>query len=222
MMNEKAPENDMFFDAVSTTSQDEPPDDSSKTSPVSSPAINASQPAKRTVLTYSDRNGLKMSAQTTPFQQQQFDPNDDFALSNKLNSIVLSNSLELHHFVFHNDMTSILTYIKRYEHHGTQVLGDYLSIRDLHGNTPLHLATMMGHKEVARILTKNGAVVKARNRQLWTPLNEAISFGDRELIRTVLVKFENEVDQILADSKPKIVQALEDMLDFYVEANIFI
>ena len=121
--------------------------------------------------------------------------------------------------MFHNDLDAIRSYIKRYEDRAPDQLSDYLSIRDVHGNTPLHLAAMLGHLEAAKLLTQSGAVVKARNKQLWTPLNEAISYGERDLIRPLLVKFEREVDLIIADSKPKIISALEDMLDFYVEVN---
>jgi len=211
---------DMFFDAVSTTSQ-EPDQSTSETTP---PPPKTTTTVKRTVLTYSERNGINVNTvDETPsaWSSTPLDPYDDFALSNKLNSITLSNSLELHHYVFHNDLDSIRTYIRRYEEKSRDQLPDYLSIRDIHGNTPLHLATMLGHQDVVNLLTKYGSVVKARNKQLWTPLNEAISFGDRELIRTVLVKFEGEVDQILNDSKPKILSALQDMLDFYVEVFSF-
>ena len=173
-----------FFDAESTHSQEidnhNPPP---RRTPTPSP------PPRRTVLTYSDRNGLQPPTfDLTHHRQLKFDANDDFALSNRLNAIVLSNALELHHFVFHNDLDSILAYIKRHEATNASQLADYLSIRDHHGNTPLHLAAMLGHIELARLLTDRGAVVKARNRQLWTPLNEAIAYGNRELIRTVLVK----------------------------------
>lgn len=213
--------NDEFFDAVSTTSQD------NNTTPDPTPTLE-SRPLvsvpKRTVVSYSERNGLASTSASLNHPHTTLDPYDDFVLSNKLNSITLSSSLELHRLVFENDLGGIRTYISRQERRSNgqrDLLVDYLSIRDLHGNTPLHLATMLGHLDAAKLLTEKGAVVKARNKQLWTPLNEAISFGDRELIRNVLVKFEREVDQILADSKPKIVNALEDMLDFYVEVSRF-
>lgn len=38
-------------------------------------------------------------------------------------------------------------------------------IKDKHENTPLHLACMLGHLEIAKMLTKAGATVKIRNRQ---------------------------------------------------------
>lgn len=99
---------------------------------------------------------------------------NDYILSNQLNDVVLSNSIELNYFVFHNDKESVLKYVNKYKtkldqqkqksnnnNNKSQVivtLGDYLSIRDVHGNTPLHIATMMGHSEIVNILLENGAV----------------------------------------------------------------
>jgi hypothetical protein len=87
----------------------------------------------------------------------------------------------------------------------------------VHGNTPLHLATMLGHADLVEILLRNGAYAKCRNKNMWTPLNEAISYGNREMIKSVLEKFENEVESIVKNSKPSILAALKQMDDFYVE-----
>lgn len=212
---ETSAENDLFYDAVSTVPFQDADNEDSSNQATNAALVTTSTKQQRTVLTYSDRNGLQMSSQldaTTPI-----DPNDDFFLSNKLNSITLSNDLELHQYVFHNDLDSINLYIQRYQNKNLSM--DFLSIRDIHGNTPLHLAVMLGHTEAAQILVKHGAVVKCRNKQLWTPLNEAISYGDRNLIRSLLIKFEKEVDQILNESKPNILDALQNMIDFYVEVN---
>jgi ankyrin repeat protein len=110
---------------------------------------------------------------------------DDYALSNELNEIVASNSAELHYFVFQNDIESVRNYIKRHKKEHPLQLKYYLSIRDKHGNTPMHLAAMLGHIDVIKLLIENGAFVKARNKQLWTPLNEAISYGNRELSKQI-------------------------------------
>ncbi|KAL7854681.1 hypothetical protein SRHO_G00168710 [Serrasalmus rhombeus] len=53
--------------------------------------------------------------------------------------------------------------------------------KDVHGNTPLHLAVMMGHKECAHLLLAHNAPVKVKNAQGWSPLAEAISYGDRQM-----------------------------------------
>lgn len=216
--------------------------------------------ATKTVLKYSEKNpNMYGSAQTTEITQiyaennkkyyqnnasggdSANDSNNDYFLSNQLNEISLSNSIELNYFVFHNDKESVLKYIEKYKKKLEQssrsslsadknnnnnssgssslkvTLSDYLSIRDVHGNTPLHIATMMGHSEILKILLENGAVTKCRNKNMWTPLNEAISFGNREMIKSVLEKFEIEVEKIVKNSKPKILSALKVMDDFYVE-----
>ena len=48
------------------------------------------------------------------------------------------------------------------------------------GNTPLHLAVMLGHRECAQLLVAHGAGIKVKNLQGWTPVAEAVSYGDRE------------------------------------------
>ena len=48
------------------------------------------------------------------------------------------------------------------------------------GNTPLHLAVMMGHRDCVQVLLSHGAGIKLKNAQGWTPVAEAVSYGDRE------------------------------------------
>jgi len=157
---------------------------------------NSANAKKVTRIKYSDRNPsffdpqsieVKLNeeeslekAKQTPTQTMSY-LDDDYALSNELNEIVASNTVDLHYFVFQNDIESVKNYIKRHKKEHPQQLKYYLSIRDKHGNTPMHLAAMLGHIEIVKLLIENGAFVKARNKQLWTPLNEAISYGNREL-----------------------------------------
>jgi len=121
-------------------------------------------------------------------------------------------NIELHYYVFKNDLHALKDYIQK--HTGNV---DALSLTDNHGNTPLHLACMLGRHEMVKKLLEAGAIVKKRNKQMWTPLNEAISYGNRDTIKVTLDKFEKEVDKIMDEAKPKIVQALDEMIDFYVE-----
>ena len=131
---------------------------------------------------------------------------------------LVPNSLELHYYVFHNDVKKINDLILKLKRNQSKTqISEYLSIQDLHDNTPLHLCCMLGNYELARLLIDEGAVVKTRNKQMWTPLNEAISYGDRELIKCTLKKFEVEVEKIMDDTKPKVIEALKEMDDFYVE-----
>ena len=151
--------------------------------------VTTAHKTTKTVLKYSEKNpNMYGSAQTTEITQTYTDAsngasnhlyggnasssdlNNDYMLSNELNEIVLSNSIELNYFVFHNDKESVLKYISKYKkkladknnnHNANSkkaTLGDYLSIRDVHGNTPMHVAAMMGHSEILKILLENGAV----------------------------------------------------------------
>jgi ankyrin repeat protein len=84
---------------------------------------------------------------------------------------------ELHLHVFNNNLRAVANLIRTKS-------PAWLSQPDVHGNTALHLACMLGHIESATMLLEAGASVKFRNRQMWTPLNEAISYGDRDLSRS--------------------------------------
>jgi ankyrin repeat protein len=55
---------------------------------------------------------------------------------------------------------------------------------DYHGNTPLHLcATLNRSVEHARLLLAYGAHNQIRNTAGWTPIQEAVSIGNRAMIR---------------------------------------
>ena len=71
--------------------------------------------------------------------------------------------------------------------HGHQVpenfhfTSDQINLKDIHGNTPLHLAIILGRHDWLNQLLKAGANILAKNRQGWTPLAEAISYGNRSI-----------------------------------------
>lgn len=123
-----------------------------------------------------------------------------------------TTNTDLHYLVFNNDLKGLSAYLDK---NNGKV--DVLSQVDNHGNTALHLAVMLGRHECVKRLIKAGAVVKKRNKQFWTPLHEAISYGDRTIIKVILEKYDKEIDKIVEAAKPKIVSALEEMIDFYVE-----
>ncbi|KAL3112872.1 hypothetical protein niasHT_015578 [Heterodera trifolii] len=53
--------------------------------------------------------------------------------------------------------------------------------KDHHGNTPLHVACMIGSKDVATLLLARGAIIRTKNALGWNALDEAIASGNREL-----------------------------------------
>ncbi|XP_038859963.1 ankyrin repeat domain-containing protein 13C-like isoform X2 [Salvelinus namaycush] len=95
------------------------------------------------------------------------------------NPIILTNGNEdlnlefpVHECVFRGDVRRLSSLIRTQN----------ISQKDVHGNTPLHVAVMMGHKECALLLLAHNAPVKVKNAQGWSPLAEAISYGDRQMM----------------------------------------
>ncbi|XP_071116878.1 ankyrin repeat domain-containing protein 13C-like [Haliotis cracherodii] len=113
----------------------------------------------------------------------------------------------LHESVFNDDIRRVSQLIRTYD----------LSQKDIHGNTALHLAVMLGHKECVHLLLAHGAPVKVKNLQGWTPLAEAISYGNRQTIVSLLRKLKQQSRELLEERRPSLIQALKEIDDFYLE-----
>ncbi|KAG1714349.1 Ankyrin repeat domain-containing protein 13C [Nymphon striatum] len=92
-----------------------------------------------------------------------------------------------------------------------------VSQKDTHGNTPLHLAVMLGHKECVQLLLAHGAPVKVKNNSGWTPLAEAVSYGDRQTILSLLRKLKQQSLDAMEQRRPNLISALESIGDFKME-----
>jgi len=56
------------------------------------------------------------------------------------------------------------------------------------GYTPLHLAAIYDHKEIAEILIAEGADVNAKNKRDMTPLHQAARSGRKEIAELLIAK----------------------------------
>ncbi|XP_068460183.1 ankyrin repeat domain-containing protein 13C-like [Clinocottus analis] len=152
-------------------------------------------------------------------QQQQHNENNingnpssvDTVDSNKNPIILTSEDLEfpVHECVFKEDVRRLSSLIRTHS----------ITQKDVHGNTPLHLAVMMGHKECALLLLAHNAPVKIKNAQGWSPLAEAISYGDRQMITAILRKLKQQSRESVEDKRPKLLNALKELGDFYLELH---
>ncbi|XP_069174847.1 transient receptor potential cation channel subfamily A member 1 homolog isoform X4 [Procambarus clarkii] len=70
-----------------------------------------------------------------------------------------------------------------------------LSDENEYSNTPLHLACLQGHTDVARTLLEAGAAVDARNSSLWTPLDCASAKG-HVLCVHLLLDYDSPLDPL--------------------------
>ncbi|XP_052777555.1 ankyrin repeat domain-containing protein 13C-like [Mya arenaria] len=128
-------------------------------------------------------------------------------MSNIQADVSPGDDFPLHHAVFSGDTKLVSQLIRVHD----------LAQKDVHGNTPLHLAVMLGHKECIMLLLSRGAPVKVKNNTGWTPLAEALSYGDRKIIGMLLRKLKQQSRELLDQRRPALIQALEDIGDFYLE-----
>ncbi|KAM9479837.1 ankyrin repeat domain-containing protein 13C-like isoform 1-T1 [Salvelinus alpinus] len=134
---------------------------------------------------------------------------DDIDDNNKNPIIRTREDFPVHECVFKGDVRRLSSLIR------TQNIAQ----KDTHGNTPLHLAVMMGHKECAHLLLAHNAPVKVKNAQGWSPLAEAISYGERQMITALLRKLKQQSRESVEDKRPKLLNALKELGDFYLELH---
>lgn len=107
------------------------------------------------------------------------------------------DSLQLHKAIFTNDLQAIHNILQ------DKSLAERLAIKkDKHGNTPLHLACMLGRpKEVLQPLLDLGSSVDCKNLNRWTPFHEACSYGDRETITLLTIQLKKSVYETINRTK---------------------
>uniref|UniRef100_A0AAY5EAP6 Ankyrin repeat domain-containing protein n=1 Tax=Electrophorus electricus TaxID=8005 RepID=A0AAY5EAP6_ELEEL len=166
---------------------------------------------------FSNHKIIKSTSQHNNQQQQsQINANTNSITSseavddkNKNPIIRTGEDFPVHECVFKGDVRRLSSLIR------TQSIAQ----KDVHGNTPLHLAVMMGHKECAHLLLAHNAPVKVKNAQGWSPLAEAISYGDRQMITALLRKLKQQSRESVEDKRPRLLKALKELGDFYLELH---
>ncbi|CAD6190260.1 unnamed protein product [Caenorhabditis auriculariae] len=117
----------------------------------------------------------------------------------------------LHKAAFFNDTQTILQLLRN----GRRSISE----KDMHGNTALHIATMLGHREATALLLANNAPVRTKNVDGWNPLMEAISYGDRQIITEMLRKLKSQTREHLSQRKPHLLKVFKELGDFYLEVK---
>lgn len=69
--------------------------------------------------------------------------------------------------------------------------------------TPLHLASVSGYYEIAKILIKAGADCFVLDNEEKTPIDLAIEEEDREMLKILGIKDESEIDEMLESRSEK-------------------
>ncbi|XP_064489833.1 ankyrin repeat domain-containing protein 13C-like isoform X3 [Ornithodoros turicata] len=104
-----------------------------------------------------------------------------------------NEAFPLHKAVFEND----------YDLFSALLPNHNIAEKDVHGNTPLHLAVMLGRNDFIEALLTHNAPVNARNLHGWSCLHEAVSFGGRQTglsLKIAYYAFTYSVDAPRVDS----------------------
>ncbi|KAI6197352.1 hypothetical protein M3Y94_01214000 [Aphelenchoides besseyi] len=115
----------------------------------------------------------------------------------------------LHRAVFENDTSTV----RRLLQNGKVDV----SKRNAAGDTPLHIAIELGYKEITLMLLDAGASVRVKNNDGWSPMVEAVSYGDREIITVMLKHARSQAQESLSQRKPHLIKMLNEVDDFYLE-----
>ena len=94
-----------------------------------------------------------------------------------------------------------------------------INSQDRYGNTPLLLAVQLGHTAAASLLLSAGAATKYRNGSGWSPVQEALSRGDRDLIRLLVTTWADRSEAEFMSRVPHIMEKVEQIGDFYLEID---
>ena len=120
---------------------------------------------------------------------------------------------ELHEAVFNNDLKTLLVLLRTAKEKNIDVGG-----KDVQGgNTPLHLAVMLGRRDCVQLLLAHGAPVKLKNMAGWSPLAEAISYGDRQTISSLLRRLKQQARSEMDTRRPEMIAGLRKLGDFSLE-----
>uniref|UniRef100_A0A8C3B269 Ankyrin repeat domain 13C n=1 Tax=Cyclopterus lumpus TaxID=8103 RepID=A0A8C3B269_CYCLU len=151
-------------------------------------------------------------------QQQQHNANningnpssvDTVATDSNQNPIILTSedlAFPVHECVFKGDVRLLSSLIRTHS----------ITQKDVHGEFDVFCVSL---SECALLLLAHNAPVKIKNAQGWSPLAEAISYGDRQMITAILRKLKQQSRESVEDKRPKLLNALKELGDFYLELH---
>ncbi|KNC82670.1 hypothetical protein SARC_05047 [Sphaeroforma arctica JP610] len=117
----------------------------------------------------------------------------------------------LHKAVYEADMPRVRAIIATAKE---DELNEWVNAPDLRGNPLLHLAIWRGTYEMVELLLRSGAKTRCKSKERWTALDEAVSMGDRQIIRLVYKAHMNQVESDFQNSLPRLLETLKLAGDF--------
>lgn len=119
----------------------------------------------------------------------------------------------LHRLVWFNDAQSLDAYLT--ENDCSQLIN-----HKFRGLAPIHLAIQLGHAECVDVLIKRGADMLCGTDSGFLPLQEATSLGDRDMMKALLIRRQDQVRDYVYKRQPELHRVVrEDIDDLYLEMN---
>eukprot|EP01134_Creolimax_fragrantissima_P003706 CFRG3706T1 len=91
---------------------------------------------------------------------------------------------------------------------------EWINALDSRGNTLCHVAIWKGSLELVELCLKYGARTRIKSRDRWTPLDEAVSMGDRDVIRLVYTAYMKQVEKDFQHNMPNLLRGIRHTGDF--------
>ena len=105
-----------------------------------------------------------------------------------------------------------------------ELLKQLLSQVDFRGNIPVLLCIILHYNKndsiynkILQLLLENGANFKLKNKNQWTPLSIAISYGDKEMVEILYRFYLVRREEKLRSKSLFVANYFKGMKDFYVE-----
>uniref|UniRef100_A0A183BYB5 ANK_REP_REGION domain-containing protein n=1 Tax=Globodera pallida TaxID=36090 RepID=A0A183BYB5_GLOPA len=78
---------------------------------------------------------------------------------------------------------------------------------------------MLGRRECVNSLLSHGASVQTKNNLGWSSFHEAVSFGDRKTIKSLMIALEKASSEQLKGHLPLLSEHMSRLADFYMESK---
>jgi hypothetical protein len=133
-------------------------------------------------------------------------------------NFVSSHAYALHRMIYRGD----LPLLRRFLAMAPINLPAAINQPDHRGNSPLMLALKLSHESacyytIARLLLAHGADIKLRDGNGWSPLDEAVVKGDRDMVGLLFDHLYAEKVNKWEAAKSRAAVALKQLPDFYME-----
>ncbi|KAI1721383.1 hypothetical protein Ddc_07835 [Ditylenchus destructor] len=130
-----------------------------------------------------------------------------------IGAIHISQAYPLHFAVFENNVTLLSELLAQPQN----TEPEKINALDMHGNSPVMLATLLARVECAELLLKHGADANSQNKDMWSLSHEAVSLGNPDYLKSVLNYRDYQRAVQTSTILLELRQSLKDSKDFYVE-----